>query len=313
MSTAMFNMVSSQTPVITIITPSFNRAELLPYAIESVLAQNYPHIEHVVVDGGSTDHTPEVVMKYPHVRFHSGPDHGMYDAMNKGLEDATGEIIGFLNTDDLYEKNIFQEVAGEFADDSIMAVAGHALVLQGLPPEEARVLEEYSPDAHSLLEDSTIGSNYFNAWFFRRSVFEKIGRFNIDYRIIGDRDFMLRFALGRLKYVTIDKVTYKYYQHADSLTFDKNDAKLEQSSLEHLKMTDSCLHNLALSDLERRLLTRLRTRNSVDLAARSLWKLKTKKFAFYFMDGIRHDSAWIREFLVFGFRSMVKMVSKFKS
>lgn len=300
------------TPILTIITPSYNRANFITYAIESVLAQDYPRIEHIVVDGGSTDSTPELVTKYPQIRFYSGPDQGMYDALNKGIECATGEIIGFLNTDDLYEKNIFLEVVEGFADDSIMAVAGRALVLNGLPGEESMIVEEYSPDKNSVLEDSTIGSNYFNAWFFHRSVFEKIGKFNIGYRIIGDRDFMLRFALSNLKYVTIDKVTYKYYQHAGSLTFDKGNQKIEQSSLEHLEMTDFCLRNLDLSRLESDLITRLRTKNSVEMAVRSLWRLKIRNFVFYFMDGVTRDIRWIPEFVMFVFNKMAKIVSKLK-
>lgn len=299
-------------PLITIITPSYNRSRLITHAIESVLAQNYPHIEHIVVDGGSTDSTSELLMKYPHIRFYTGPDQGMYDALNKGIALATGEIIGFLNTDDLYEKNIFPEVARRFGDASIMAVAGRAVVFEGLPGQEALVVEEYFPDKNSLLEDSTIGSNYFNAWFFHRYVFEKIGTFNIAYGIIGDRDFMLRFALGNLNYVTINSVTYKYYQHAGSLTFDKGNQKIEQSLLEHLEMTDFCLRNLALSRRERNLITRLRTRNSVELAVRSLWKLKIKDFVFYCMDGARRDITWIPEILKFVFRNILKLASKFK-
>lgn len=297
-------------PLITVITPSYNRARLITHAIESVLAQSYPHIEHIVVDGGSTDSTPELVREYPHIRFFSEPDRGMYDALNKGIERATGEIIGFLNTDDVYEKNIFLDVAEGFADDSIMAVAGRALVLNGLPGEESLVVDEYSPDKNSVLEDSTIGSNYFNAWFFHRSVFEKIGKFNIGYRIIGDGDFMLRFALSNLKYVTIDKVTYKYYQHAGSLTFDKSDQKIEQSLLEHLEMIDFCLQNLGLSSLERKLITRLRTKNSVEMAARSLRRLNLRGFVYYFYEGIKYDLFWPLGFLKFVLSNVFRILSK---
>ena len=297
-------------PLITVITPSYNRARLITHAIESVLAQSYPHIEHIVVDGGSTDSTPELVREYPHIRFFSEPDRGMYDALNKGIERATGEIIGFLNTDDVYEKNIFLDVAEGFADDSIMAVAGRALVLNGLPGEESMVVDEYSPDKNSVLEDSTMGSNYFNAWFFHRSVFEKIGKFNIGYRIIGDGDFMLRFALSNLKYVTIDKVTYKYYQHAGSLTFDKSDQKIEQSFLEHLEMIDFCLQNLGLSSLERKLITRLRTKNSVEMAARSLRRLNLRGFVHYFYEGIKYDLFWPLGFLKFVLSNVFRILSK---
>lgn len=297
-------------PLITVITPSYNRAKFMTHAIDSVLAQDYPQVEHIVVDGGSTDSTPELIRKYPHIRFYSGRDQGMYDALNKGIERATGEIIGFLNTDDLYEKNVFFDVAKGFADNSIMAVAGHALVLEGRPGEEARVVEEYFPDKNSLLEDSTIGSNYFNAWFFRRSVFQKIGNFNMGYRIIGDRDFMLRFALGGLKYVTINRVTYQYYQHVESLTFDKSGSKLEQSALEHLEMTRACLQGLGLSSRQKNLVTQLRTNSSIELAVRSLRRLELAGFVNYSYEGLRYDLLWPARFLKFvlknGFRVLFR-------
>ena len=113
---------------ISVITPSLNRARLLELAIQSLAAQNYPDCEHIIIDGGSTDGTKEVIQKYPGIRFVSAPDDGMYEALNKGLELAGGEIIGFLNTDDLYAEDIFHVVAGKFEDAEVMAVAGRAIV-----------------------------------------------------------------------------------------------------------------------------------------------------------------------------------------
>ncbi|HEU0294631.1 MAG TPA: glycosyltransferase family 2 protein [Anaerolineales bacterium] len=297
-------------PLISIITPSYNRAKFITHAIESVLAQDCSHIEHIVVDGGSTDSTPELVNKYPHIRFFSEPDQGMYDALNKGIERATGEIIGFLNTDDLYEKDIFSKVAEAFAEESVMAVAGRAIVFKEVLEGKPVVIEEYSPDKNSLLEDSTIGSNYFNAWFFHRSVFDKIGKFHIGYRIIGDRDFMLRFALGGLKYVTINRVTYEYYQHVESLTFDKSGEKLEQSALEHLEMTHSYLRTFGLSSLQKKMITRLRTNNSIELAVRSLRRLDLKGFVNYSYEGLRYDLFWPFRFLKFVLKNGIRVLFK---
>ena len=86
---------------ISIITPSLNRADLLEDAIYSVQRQNYQNLEHIIVDGGSTDGSLELVKKYGYIRLFSGHDEGMYDALNKGLTLAGGEIICFLNTDAL--------------------------------------------------------------------------------------------------------------------------------------------------------------------------------------------------------------------
>src|SRR5512141_2296726 len=96
---------------ISIITPSFNRVDMLDACIKSVLSKNYPNFEHIVVDGGSTDGTLDLLKKYSHIYMVSGPDQGMYDALNKGLALATGDIVSFLNTDDLYGEDVFHSVA----------------------------------------------------------------------------------------------------------------------------------------------------------------------------------------------------------
>ncbi|MBE3118097.1 MAG: glycosyltransferase [Candidatus Atribacteria bacterium] len=115
--------------LISIITPSLNRADMIVTAIESVLAQNYPYFEHIIIDGGSTDGTLNVLGKYPHLRLISELDRGMYDAINKGLALASGEIIGFLNTDDLFADDIFAKVAKKFDDDRILVVAGGPVII----------------------------------------------------------------------------------------------------------------------------------------------------------------------------------------
>ena len=105
-------------PMISIITLCLNRVEFVEAVIESILDQDYPNLEHVVVDGGSTDGTVDILKKYPHLRVVSEPDEGMYDALNKGLRLASGEIIGHLNADDFYEAGVFGKVARCFAEDA---------------------------------------------------------------------------------------------------------------------------------------------------------------------------------------------------
>ena len=85
---------------ITIVTPSLNRGSMLADALESVVAQNDPDLEHIVVDGGSTDTTAEVLARFPTVKVLRGADRNLYEALNKGVRAATGDVIGFLNTDD---------------------------------------------------------------------------------------------------------------------------------------------------------------------------------------------------------------------
>jgi glycosyltransferase involved in cell wall biosynthesis len=288
--------------MITIITPSYNRAAMITNAIESVLAQGFPAFEHIIVDGVSTDGTLQILKQYPHLKVISEPDQGMYDALNKGLEIATGEIIGFLNTDDLYAENIFPVVARKFDDPDVMAVAGRAIVFSELPDGTSQIVDTYSPKDKSLIECSTIGRNFFNAWFFRRSVFSQIGRFNTSYKIVGDRDFMLRFALNNLKYAVIDDLVYKYRQHEESLTFDKNSQNLECSANEHLMMTSVYLVDQKLPEGVRKLLIQLRTSEAVNMAARSIWMRNFKKFIHYSIEGSKYNAAWPLKFLQYVLR-----------
>jgi glycosyltransferase involved in cell wall biosynthesis len=278
--------------LISIITPSLNRADMIVTAIESVLAQNYSHFEHIIVDGGSTDGTVELLKRYPHLTVLAGHDKGMYDALNKGLELAKGEIIGFLNSDDLYAEDVFGIIAKKFKNQNTMAVAGEGLVFVKRINGETQIIKEFSPESASLLKLSTIGSPYFNAWFFRRSVFEKIGNLNINYRIVGDREFMLRFALSGLKYTTVDKLVYQYCQHADSMTFGITDQMMERKINEHISMTSTYLEQKSLSIEARNLIRKLRTRDTMFMAYRSLKKRNFHKFSYYLRLGIEHDPLW---------------------
>jgi glycosyltransferase involved in cell wall biosynthesis len=277
---------------ISIITPSLNRVDMLEGVIQNVLMQNYPDFEHIVIDGGSTDGTRDMVEKYPHVHFEYGSDQGMYDALNKGLEVASGEIIGFLNTDDYYAEGIFLEVASKFDDESIMAVAGCATVFHEPAEGGMEIVGRYSPNEKSLLECSTIGSNYFNAWFFRKALFERVGRFDVNYRIAGDKDLMLRIALDDVHYVTIEKLVYRYRQHPGSLTFHDTDQRRERSAREQLNMAAHYLSGAKLTRLQRKLLVELRSRETADMAMRSLKAREFGRSFHYCIEGIKYDLLW---------------------
>src|SRR5437868_15173719 len=100
-------------PRISVVTPSYNQGRFIAQTIDSVLAQGYPNLEHIVVDGMSTDETPAVLARYPHLRVVREPDSGQGEAINKGFRLATGDIFCFLNSDDTFLPGALQRVAKE--------------------------------------------------------------------------------------------------------------------------------------------------------------------------------------------------------
>lgn len=280
----------------SVITPNFNRADMLDSCVQSVLAQNYPNFEHIIVDGCSTDGSLDLLDKYAHLHVITGPDSGMYDALNKGIAASTGDVITFLNTDDLFGEKIFHSIAEAFVDEDVFAVAGKALVFS-LSKNKRTILDRYDPANLDLMECSTVGSNYFNAWFFRRSVFDFIGGFGRQYRIAGDREFMFRFALAGFKYQTVGKVTYQYLHHVGSLTFDDDINKREQTACEHLEMTSRYLCDGRVDEKTHFLLKQLRSRTALEMSTRYLKVRNFPKTFKYIRVGMHGDMSWLTLFI----------------
>ena len=111
---------------ISIVTVCYNSSETMERAIQSVIGQDYDNVEYIVIDGGSTDGTVDVIQRHEQniAYWVSEKDEGIYDAMNKGIEHATGEVIAFLNSDDWYEENILGEIARRFEDPEVQILCG---------------------------------------------------------------------------------------------------------------------------------------------------------------------------------------------
>lgn len=193
---------------ISIITVTFNAVETVADTLQSVAAQTYGDIEHIVIDGASTDGTQKLVIRHASAisRFVSEPDNGIYDAMNKGLGLATGEIIGFLNADDVYASNdVLQRVAELMAHNELDAVFGDAEFVN--PARPARSVRRYRSDR---FRPDRIAWGWMPAHptlFLRRAVYERFGIFRTDYRIAGDFELIARiFHDGTLKYRHVPKV-----------------------------------------------------------------------------------------------------------
>jgi glycosyltransferase involved in cell wall biosynthesis len=213
---------------ISVITPCLNRKEFVGDAIRSVLAQKFDNFEHWIIDGGSTDGTLEMLDAYPHLKILSEPDRGVYDALNKGIERATGDVVGFLNTDDQYTPGTFKLVDEELERSSALVFSGGSEIYQrtgaGVDVEMHRYVD---PGRYHLsVRSVTLGFPNVNARFFRRSVFEIIGVFNSEYKLSADREFLLRAAMVEIPDCAREQLVYRYRWHQGSLTMNSGNESL---------------------------------------------------------------------------------------
>ncbi|MCC7118161.1 MAG: glycosyltransferase [Anaerolineales bacterium] len=223
---------------LSIITPCLNRSAFIAEAVESALNQNYVHFEHLIMDGGSTDATLAVLAKYPHLTIFSEKDRGMYDALNKGIQKSRGEIIGLLNSDDLYEPNIFSRIINEFQmHPEIDVVSGSATYFQN---NDVSDLVKFWPAVNAENFEYALmrGTPIINAWFFRRAVFERLGEFDQSFLIAADREFQARCLINQVKLQPVNSVFYHYRYHLDSMTINGDQARKEKYLRENLRLAN---------------------------------------------------------------------------
>jgi glycosyltransferase involved in cell wall biosynthesis len=178
---------------VTIITAAYNAAKTIDETLDSVARQSYPNIEHIVVNGASTDDTQSIIEQYRDklAAVVSGPDHGVYDAMNKGLALASGEVVGFLNADDIYaDKDVLSRVAGIMEHESLDALFGDVEFFRSEDP--TRTVRRYRSARFSPDQIALGWMPAHPALFLRRRVYEHYGVFRTDYRIAGDFEYCAR-------------------------------------------------------------------------------------------------------------------------
>ena len=179
---------------ITIITVCYNSEKTIKDTLESVKNQKFKNIEHLIIDGKSSDQTLLIAKNYPHIKkIISETDYGIYDAMNKGIEIATGDIIGFLNSDDFYVNNdVISKVVKEFKNDASIDACYSDLIY---------VDRHNTSKIIRYFKSSEFKENLFSkgwcpphpTFFVRRIVYERLGKFDLNYKIASDVDLMMRF------------------------------------------------------------------------------------------------------------------------
>jgi glycosyltransferase involved in cell wall biosynthesis len=185
-------------PSITVVTPAFNAAATIERTIASVRAQGYERVEHVVVDGGSTDGTVEILERTEGLRWISEPDEGLADAVNKGIALATGDVVGELNADDAYCPGALAAVGAAFAaHPEAEWVTGRCPIVGADGAEIRKPVTAYK---NALLRRYSFGlyltHNFVSApaTFFRTDVLRELGGLDLRYRYSVDYDLQLKFA-----------------------------------------------------------------------------------------------------------------------
>lgn len=182
---------------ISIITVTFNSDATLRDTIQSVLTQSYPNIEYIIVDGASKDNTIDIIKEYEsnfngRMRWISERDKGLYDAMNKGIRMATGDIIGIINSDDFYHQiDVIAKVVEAFQDRTIQAVYGDVRFVN--PDNLSKTVRYYSSKNFS---PSLFRYGFMPAhptFFTYRKFFDEFGYYKTDYRIAADYELLIRF------------------------------------------------------------------------------------------------------------------------
>lgn len=201
---------------ISIITVCKNSALFIGDAIQSVLSQMHQDYEYIIVDGNSTDSTLEIIKNQEalfkgRLKWISEPDRGLYDAINKGIKLATGEIVGLLNSDDFFSADdILGRIASEFDDTSIQAIYGDVKYVK--PINTRQVVRYYSSD---IFTPGLMRMGFMPAhpsFYIRRQCFMQYGYYSLDYQISSDFEFLLRYLyLHRIKtkYIQMDFVTMR--------------------------------------------------------------------------------------------------------
>lgn len=205
---------SRHLPLVSVVTPSLNQGAFIEDTIRSVLDQDYPHLEHIVVDGGSTDATLEIVSRHSHLRWLSEADRGQADAVNKGFRLARGEIFGWLNSDDLYLPEAIS------ASVNVLLETGCGLVHGGW--------RQIDSEGHTIKEVAAVPFDlrrqldYANlvaqpGAFFTRAAFEAVGGLDVSYRYAMDYELFLRIG-ARFDVRHVDRLLGAYRYHPESKT-----------------------------------------------------------------------------------------------
>jgi glycosyltransferase involved in cell wall biosynthesis len=211
----------SRSPLVSIVTPSFNSEAFLEQTILSVVGQTYPNIEYIVIDGGSTDRTVETIERHGTAiaRWLSEPDNGQGDALRKGFALATGEVLAWINSDDVYPPDAVESAVAALEQSGADLVYGN----RGVIDAEDRTIGErrLSPFLPFFSQRGVLYGGfgiYQPAAFWTRALYERVGGIDASYSHCMDTDLVTRFAVAGAKFKFVKKDLVAFRLHGDSKT-----------------------------------------------------------------------------------------------
>jgi glycosyltransferase involved in cell wall biosynthesis len=234
-SLSSFIEKTSPWPKISNVTPSYNQGQLIEETIRSVLLQGYPNLEYIIIDGGSSDNTVEIICRYaPWLSYWvSEKDRGQSHAINKGWDKATGDILAWINSDDTYAAGSFTKVAEYFLNAPSTAmiygdcniIDGQGIFVKRCPAEEFKL-------------DNLVCNKWFipqQSTFLQRSVVEAVGGVREDLHLVMDWEYWLRIALGGkiIRYLPVQLANFRIWEEAKTSSYSDRSAQEKLLVLDH--------------------------------------------------------------------------------
>lgn len=261
-------------PKISVITPSYNQGKYLEETILSVIGQNYPNLEYIIIDGGSTDDSVDIIRKYKKYLAYwiSEKDNGLYDAINKGMSLSTGEIMGWLNSDDILFPNALRTVAEVFNKfNEVNLITGMPVSID----ENGRIISTHNSKSWSY--SKFLSGNYKwiqqESTYWRRSLWEMSGEYiDIKYKLAADFELWLRF-LKLNKIYTLNIVLAGFRKR-------RNNQKSQETYDEYMEEVNEILRveKLNLTNKEKLIILTIKV---LDLFKRNISIYKSSKYITY--------------------------------
>lgn len=300
-------MTKNDLPKISVVMPVKNSVKTIEKAISSLISQNYPNLEFIVLDAASNDGTVEIIKKYEKniSSWRSHPDSGTAAAHNEGINKSTGDVICFLNADDWYENDVLLEVGKAFLKSPELDVVSFEarMVSEDKESPDGLKLKKYFPAQDMKI--STTSRLAPNARFFSARVFKNHGKFvetcPLDQKpmIAIDLEFIIRLALNGINEKVIPKLGYTYLSHSGSLTMGKNKNTDRKIAIERMWIASKYINHQNMDAKGKRRLARWHRKGSIIVAQQAIKTGNIKQVIPYLKDGMTVSPiAWLPCFLL---------------